>query len=102
MTDVLEFSSHRRMRACSFLAKMSGVERRDTQTVTDCYPEFLALKHESRIFGHSSNPVCGFSMMEQVRPCCLDHGELIGQSSRERDSKLPPMGIFGRGFENAA
>ena len=31
--------------------------------------EFLALKHDSRILGHSSNPVCGFSMMEQVRPC---------------------------------
>ena len=29
--------------------------------------ELLALKHESRILGHSSNPVCGFSMMEQVR-----------------------------------
>ena len=29
--------------------------------------ESLALKHESRILGHSSNPVCGFSMMEQVR-----------------------------------
>ena len=29
--------------------------------------EFLALKHESRILGHSSNPVCGVSMMEQVR-----------------------------------
>ena len=28
--------------------------------------EFLALKHESRILGHSSNPVCGFSMIEQV------------------------------------
>ena len=30
--------------------------------------EFLALlKHESRILGHSSNPVCGFSILEQVR-----------------------------------
>ena len=29
--------------------------------------EFLALKHESRILGHSSNPVCIFSMTEQVR-----------------------------------
>ena len=29
--------------------------------------EFLALKHESRILGHSFNPVCGFSMMEQVK-----------------------------------
>ena len=31
--------------------------------------EFLALKHESKILGHSSNPVCGFPMMEQVRRC---------------------------------
>ena len=29
--------------------------------------ECLDLKHESRILGHSSNPGCGFSMMEQVR-----------------------------------
>ena len=29
--------------------------------------EFFALKHESRILGHSSNSVCGFSMMEHVR-----------------------------------
>ena len=33
--------------------------------------ECLALKHESRILGHSSNPVCGFSMMEQVRLCAV-------------------------------
>ena len=37
--------------------------------------EFLAL-HESRILGHSSNPVCGFSIMEEVRLCCLAHREL--------------------------
>ena len=29
--------------------------------------ELHALKHESMILGHSSNPVCGFSMMERVR-----------------------------------
>ena len=34
-------------------------------------PEFLALKHKSRILGHSSNPVCGFSTMEQVRLCAV-------------------------------
>ena len=36
-------------------------------------PEFLALKHENRILGHSSNPVCicGFSMMEQDRLCAV-------------------------------
>ena len=33
--------------------------------------ELLALKHESRILGHSSNPVCGFSMMELVRLCAV-------------------------------
>ena len=33
--------------------------------------EILALKHESRILRHSSNPVCGFSMMEQVRLCAV-------------------------------
>ena len=35
------------------------------------WTEFLALKHESRIVGHSSNPVCGFSIMEQVRLCAV-------------------------------
>ena len=33
--------------------------------------EFLPLKLESRIFGHSFGPVCGFSMMEQVRLCAV-------------------------------
>ena len=35
--------------------------------------ELLALKHKSRILGHSSNPVCmcGLSMMEQVRLCAV-------------------------------
>ena len=36
--------------------------------------EFLALKHKSRILGHSSNHVSGFSMMEQLY--CLAHEEL--------------------------
>ena len=34
-------------------------------------PEFIALKHESGILRQSSNPVCGFSMMEQVRLCAV-------------------------------
>ena len=34
-------------------------------------PEFLALKHKSRILGHSSNPVCGFFMIEQVSLCAV-------------------------------
>jgi len=33
--------------------------------------ECLALKNESRILGHSSHPVCGFSVMEQVRLCAV-------------------------------
>ena len=33
--------------------------------------EFLALKQESRIIRHSSNPVFGASMMEQVRLCAV-------------------------------
>ena len=33
--------------------------------------EFVALKHKSRIFGHSYNPLNGFSMMEQVRLCAV-------------------------------
>ena len=34
-------------------------------------PEFLALYQESRILRHSSNPACGFSMLEQVRLCAV-------------------------------
>ena len=40
-------------------------------TQTHRSPEFLALKHEPRILGHAFNPVCGFSMMEQVRLCAV-------------------------------
>ena len=39
--------------------------------------EFLALKHTSRTLGHTSHPVCGFSMTVQVRLCaCLANGKL--------------------------
>ena len=41
------------------------------QNPTTWRSEFLALKKESSIFGHSSNPVCGFSMMKQVRLCAV-------------------------------
>ena len=34
-------------------------------------PDIVALKHASSIFRQSSNPVCGFSMMEQVRLCAI-------------------------------
>ena len=41
------------------------------QDLTRC-PELLTLKHEERrILWHSSNPVCGFSIMEQVRLCAV-------------------------------
>ena len=33
--------------------------------------ELFALKHKSRILRHLSNPVCGFSMMEQGRLCAV-------------------------------
>ena len=33
--------------------------------------DILFLKHDSSIFRQSSNPVCGFSMMEQVRLCAV-------------------------------
>ena len=34
-------------------------------------PDILFLKHDSSILRESSNPVCGFSMMEQVRLCAV-------------------------------
>ena len=37
--------------------------------------EVLALKQESMILRQSSNPVCGFSLMEQVRLCVVWHME---------------------------
>ena len=33
------------------------------------WPDILFINHVCSILGHSSNPVCGFSMMEQVRLC---------------------------------
>ena len=33
--------------------------------------DIVSLKHASSIFRQSSNPVSGFSMMEQVRPCAV-------------------------------
>ena len=44
--------------------------------------EFLALKHESRILRQSSNPECGFSLMEQVRLCAVWPTENWHASSR--------------------
>ena len=34
-------------------------------------PESLTLKHKNRIIGHSFNPACGFSMMDQVTLCAV-------------------------------
>ena len=45
-------------------------ERSVTQTITGRHP---FLKRESRFLRQSSNPICGFSMMEQVS---LAHREL--------------------------
>ena len=33
--------------------------------------DILFLKHDSSIFRQSSNPVCGFSMLEEVRLCAV-------------------------------
>ena len=41
---------------------------------------FLAIKHESMILRHASNPVFGFSMMEQVRALCCS-----GAGSRNKN-----------------
>ena len=58
-----------------FSSNFEGCENRlensHTPTHTHIFPEFLALKHEGRILGHSSSPVCGSSMTEQVRLCVV-------------------------------
>ena len=43
------------------------------------HTEFLALKHEGRILGHSCNPVHGFSVMEQVILCAVWLGSSLNQ-----------------------
>ena len=53
--------------ACCFPRDKIRTARKTERRREGTSPEFLALKHESNILGHSSNPVCGFSMMEQVR-----------------------------------
>ena len=55
----------RKKRVCKDIAVTWESARARTRS------EFLALKHESRILGHSSNPLCNFSMMEQVRLCAV-------------------------------
>ena len=68
--------------------------------------EFLAQNHESRILRHSSNPVCGFSTMEQVRLCAVWPMEYWLRSSmnqikglttvRESYSRALEQGPLGR------
>ena len=59
--------------------------------------ECLALKHESRILGHSSNPVFGFSMMEQVRLCAVWHIEnLLGSSLNYIQGWMTVIGCYSR------
>ena len=60
------------------------VKRRSTKNeaartggVSPPFKQGFLLWHESRILGHPSNPVCGFSKMEQVGlGAFLAHGEL--------------------------
>ena len=47
-----------------------GWEKLDFQSLFP-EPDILFLKHNSRILKQSSNPVCGFSMMKQVRLCAV-------------------------------
>ena len=62
--------------------------------------EFLALKHESRILGHSSNPSCGFSMMEQVRLCAVWPMEnWLGSSLNQIQGWLTVQVSYSRALE---
>ena len=60
----------RRRGSCTAPLIMMGLDIGEEPSAT-VGPDILALKHKSRILGHSSNPVCGFSMMEQVRLCAV-------------------------------
>ena len=56
----------------SFIILVHAMYLWDRAVQTMCSEaEFLALTQESRILGHSYNPVCGFTMMEQVRLCAV-------------------------------
>ena len=56
--------------------------------------EFLALKHESMILRHSSNPVCGFSMMKQVKLCAVWPMENLLGSSLNQIQGWPTLRIL--------
>ena len=61
---MMPFSQHN---VCSFIIQSRRALQSDWRSSGLFPAEFLALKHESRILRHSTSPVCGFSMMEQVR-----------------------------------
>ena len=60
-----------RGKQCVTLRRKSQQQWNRRVTPNESAQEFLALKQESRILGHSSKPVCGFSMIEQVRLCAI-------------------------------
>ena len=63
-------------------------------------PEFLSLKQESRILGHSSNSVCGFSMKEQVRLCAVWPMEnFIGSSLNQTQGWTTVRESYSRALE---
>ena len=63
-------------------------------------PEFLALKHDSRILGHSSHPVCGFPMMEQVRLCAVWPIEnWLGYSLNQTQCRTTVQKSYSRALE---
>ena len=61
--------------------------------------DILFLKHASRIFRQSSNPVCGLSLMEQVRLCAVWPTKNCGGFfSGERFKKHEIDHLFGGHF----
>ena len=59
----------RAIRRNRFRGRVGG-EKLDFQSLFS-EPDILFLKHSSRISRQSSSPVCGFSMMKQVRLCAV-------------------------------
>ena len=70
---LLEFFSYFQYEFGIFTRDTLELQKTSCQLLMDasCCSEFLALKHESRIHGHSFNIVCGLSMMQQVRLCAV-------------------------------
>ena len=63
--------------------------------------EFLGLKHESRILRHSSNPVCCFFMIEQVRLCAVWFAEnWLGSSLNQIQVWTTVQESFSRALEH--